>query len=309
MRCCSLALLLLPLIPCLASGEEPAPSKPAPKPTPLVQEVTGSGPSERLLHLKAALAHLERAGFEEPEIAKVAAIIGDLLDAEKSKAADEAAAGAPQAVDVQIKVFEVNRVKLRDAGLDLSRMFLSKQDVKLAAQLEAFVGKGFATVISEPRIQTLNCREGTFEVGNDARKITAKILPTVLKGNKIRLHIECNLSKTVSPLAADAPPVAKPQISSTGVRATLEIIAGEPAVLGGFLTTTKGGVDTEVIFVITPNLAARGESSRDPAPIGTENQTLTRLSIGPAHYRKDDRYALLLSGSRTVRPYSQRGKR
>src|SRR5207248_576263 len=133
-----LAFLLLAVVPSLANGEELAPSNPARKPTPLLQEVTGSGPSERLLHLKAALVHLERAGFEHPEIAKAAAIIGDLIDAEKSKAADEAVAGAPQAVDVQIKVFEVNRVKLRDAGVDMTRMLggLGAQNVKLAAQLE-----------------------------------------------------------------------------------------------------------------------------------------------------------------------------
>lgn len=265
MRCPSLAFVLITIVPILANGEQPAPSKPAPKPPPFVQEVTGSGPSERLLHLKAALAHLERAGFDEPEIAKAAAIIGDLIDAEKSKAADDAAAGAPQAVDVQIKVYEVNKVKLRDAGVDLSRMFLSKQDVKLAAQLEAFVGKGFATVISEPRIQTLSGREATFEVGNDAQKITAKILPKVLKGSKIRIHIECNLSRTDSPRAH---PVGKPRISSTGLMTTLELTVGEPALLGGVLTTTKIGakeIDAELVFVITPSLAIAREA-KAPAP-------------------------------------------
>jgi Flp pilus assembly secretin CpaC len=268
MRSPSLAFLLLAVVPSLANGEEPAPSEPARKTTPFVQEVTGSGPSERLLHLKAALVHLERAGFEEPEIAKAAAMIGDLIDAEKSKAVDKAVARAPQAVDVQIKVFEVNKVKLRDAGVDLSRMFLSKQDGKLAAQLEAFVRKGFATIISEPRIQTLSGREATFEVGDDARKISAKILPTVLKGNKIRLQLECNLSKAIAPLAADGPPVAEPQINSTGVVATLEVAAGEPAALGGFLTTSKEGpkvVDAELIFVVTPNLVIAREA-KAPTP-------------------------------------------
>ena len=75
MRCRTLAFILLAIIPSLVRGEEPASPPPIPKSQPLVQEVTENGPSERLLHLKAALAHLERAGFEDAEIAKAAGII------------------------------------------------------------------------------------------------------------------------------------------------------------------------------------------------------------------------------------------
>lgn len=93
MRCRFLAVVLLAISPSLANGEEPSPPVPAPtsKAAPLVREITERGPSERLVHLKAALAHLERAGFDEPEIASAARIIGGLIDAEKSDEADNAA--------------------------------------------------------------------------------------------------------------------------------------------------------------------------------------------------------------------------
>ncbi|MFN0019020.1 MAG: hypothetical protein ACKVP0_12220 [Pirellulaceae bacterium] len=255
MRCPFLAFILFVVVPSLANGEEPAPSEPARKTTPFVQEVTGSGPSERLLHLKAALAHLERAGFEEPEIAKAAAIVGDLLDAEKS---DEAVVGAFQAVDVHIKVFEVNMVKLRAAVVKN----LSDDGVKLAAQLEELAGEGLARVISEPRIQTLSGREANYEVGNDAEGVKMQVLPTVLKGNKIRIQLECNLFRTPPPPAANGPD-GKPLTITRGVKTKLEVAPGKSVILSRSHDVTRKGAkveDTELIFMMTPNLAIAREA-------------------------------------------------
>ena len=249
----SLAFILLAVVPILASGEEPVPPTTVPK-AARFQEVTGSGPHERLLHLKSALAHLERAGLEQREIAKAAAIIGDLIDAEKS---DEAVAGAFQGVDVQIKVFEVNMVKLRAAGVKN----LSDDGVKLAAQLEELAGKGLARVISEPRIQTLSGREANYEVGNDAEGVKMQVLPTVLKGNKIRIQIECNLFRTPPPPAANGPD-GKPLTNKRGVKTMLEVTAGKSVVINRLHDVTRKGPkvdDTELLFVITPSLVIARE--------------------------------------------------
>ncbi len=256
MRCRSLVFILLAGIPSLANGEKPATPAPAPNGVPLVQEVTEHGHSERLLHLKAALAHLERVGLEEPEIAKAAAIIGDLIDAEKPEGA---VVEAFQAVEVQIKVFEVNRVKLREAGVKN----LSDDGDKLAVQLEELAGKALVKVISEPRIQTLSGREANYEVGNDTQKMTAKVLPTVLKGNKIRIHIECSLFRTPPPPAANGPD-GKPLANRRGLTTTLEVTPGKSVILSRNhdVTRKEGKVeDTELIFMVTPNVAIAREAN------------------------------------------------
>ena len=234
MRYQLLVLLLFALLSAAAIAAEPKPSTPAqvPRAEPLIQEVNEAGPSERLVHLKAALAHLERAGFEQPQIAQAARIIGALIDAENSDDVPDRA--STQVVEMQIKVFEVNKAKLRAVGFDWSMFrILSDENAKLAAHLEALAANGLAKVISEPQIRTVSGREATFEVGNPSQSMTAKILPTMLKSGKIQVRVECNLTRAVPPVPADGPPGTKPRTKTTGVMTTLVAKAGEPLVLTG----------------------------------------------------------------------------
>jgi len=259
MRLSLFALIIASSTAALAQEKAPAKvpaSTPTPNAVPLVQEVTESGPSERLVHLKAALAHLERVGFGEPEIASAARIIGGLIDAEKS---DEAVVGAFQAVEVQIKVYEVNKAKLRDAGVDWTLFRgTSEQNAKLANQLEGLAAKGTVRVLGEPKITTLSGREAAYEVGDGVEGIKMQLLPTALKGNKIRIRVEFNFSQ-VAPRAAADPPGAKPRSRSNGVMTTVETKSGEALVLGGTLSDGPTRADSGLLFVMTPRLVPPAE--------------------------------------------------
>ena len=237
MRCFSLATILFALVASLASAAEPAagtekkPSAPAVVPERArFVEIPGAGPVDQIVQLKAALAHLEKAGLEDPEIAKAARILRELIDANKKPV-------SVPAVEMKLLIVEASRDKLREAGVDWQK--LTGDDRNAAAEaMDDLVERELVDVLSRPQIQTLSGRPATLEVGNEADKIKAEFLPTVLMGNKVNVRVSCDLSRT-----------HQGKVEIKGVRTELDIDANKPVLLG-----TQSGDGKHLFFVMTATI-------------------------------------------------------
>lgn len=248
MRCSSLAIMLLAVASSLASGVEPVSEtdkKPAVAPKPLrYEEIPGAGPVDQIAQLKAALAHLEKAGLGDPEIAKAAGILRDLIDAKKQPV-------SVPAVEVKLLIVEASRDKLREAGVDWQKLTGDNRNAA-AAVMHDLVERELVDVLSRPQIQTLSGRAATLEVGNEGDKIKVEVVPSVLTGNKVNVDIACNLSRTHQ---------GKVEIKS--VRTQLDIDSAKPVLLG---TQSRDG--KHLFFVMTATIMPE-HTAKAPAKSST----------------------------------------
>ena len=259
-----LPFLLLASMLGIAAAEEAAP-----RTKPQYVEVVDDAPRLRYLHLKSALAHLEQAGAIE-----AADIVRKLLAAEKREESSKV-------VTVEMTVYEIDQLKLRDHGLKdgidwwlrIAGQNSQSRPDKVAADLKDLARQGIIAIISEPELQTQSGVEATVSVGNESRRMTSKVLPTVVDGKKVRVQVAFSLT-TSPPPQKEGEPVgaARPAEPSIGLTTTVETNSGKPIVIAGTKAIKAGKAGKKdpgnFVFVLTPTIVtkpAAGANNVDPS--------------------------------------------
>jgi len=201
---------------------------------------------------------------------------------------------AVQMVEIAVEITEINENKAMEFGIqwpvgatitemDIPSIIKSGSWARVTdytATLRALETKGAAKVLSKPKLVTKSGTTAKFMVGGEFPVVAVselgsskvewkeygiimKIVPNVLKDDKIDLKIETELSRLDDSVAAVGaeryPVIAKRQVSSH-----LQIKDGETVVLAGLIETTKGKTKSGIpILCDIPVLGALFSMNKD----------------------------------------------
>ena len=194
-------------------------------------------------------------------------------------------------VEIAVEITEINENKSMELGIQWP-IEVSASEVNIpsiiesgawsritayTATLRALETNGAAKVLSKPKLVTKSGTTAKFmvggefpvvavaEIGNSKIEwkefgIIMKIVPTILKDNKIDLKIDTELSR----LDYNAPVAGYPSIAKRQASSHLQVKDGETVVLAGLIETTKGKTKSGVpILSDIPVLGALFSVNKD----------------------------------------------